>query len=304
MTEPGRQLGHPEIARSPRGARGRIAVTGAAGRIGSHVVRMLSSQHPSETIALTRRHMPKKFDDDPVRHMIAPYESVDALEAALRGVDTLIFVSSDGPTAEVLVHHYNVVHAATSCGVRHIVALSGLDADVGSPFCYGVSYGLTERWLQASGCLVSVVRTSILTEFFLEFLLPARGTGEIRLPASYARLSLVSRFDVAEALARIALHGDSGGTFELTGPESLDLAAIALRVQAQWGAPVRYVPLSPEEYRDELAGSGVELWWQYAFSTMFESIRQHRWENVTADLQFVIDRPPTSFDDVLRREAS
>lgn len=291
----------PHVVESGRGARGRVAVTGAGGTIGGQVVRSLASEDELEIVALTRRPTSSKVET--VQHVIAPYESTVALEAALEGVDTLVFVSSDGPAAELLVHHYNVISAARSCGVRHIVALSGLDADVCSPFCYGVSYGLTERLLHDSGCLVSVVRTSIFTEFFLEFLMPSKEQGEIRVPASDAKISLVSKVDVALALAQIALQGGSGGTYELTGPEPLDLAGIALAAQAQWDVPVHYVPISPTEYRHQVAASGMELWWQYAFSTMFESICQHRWAKVTSDLEFIIGRPATSFVDVLTRMA-
>jgi NAD(P)H dehydrogenase (quinone) len=101
---------------------------------------------------------------------------------ALRGADTLVFVSSDGPVAQVMVHHHNVIRAARASGVAHIVALSGLDADPCSPFCYAVSYGYTERLLAGSGCLVSIARASIYSEFFTGFLARARASGQVRLP--------------------------------------------------------------------------------------------------------------------------
>jgi uncharacterized protein YbjT (DUF2867 family) len=41
--------------------------------------------------------------------VVADYADVAALRAALSGVDTLVFVSSDGEAAKVLVHHENVV---------------------------------------------------------------------------------------------------------------------------------------------------------------------------------------------------
>ena len=59
----------------------------------------------------------------------ADYADLEALSTALRGADTLVFVSSDGPVAQVMVHHHNVIRAARASGVAHIVALSGLDAD-------------------------------------------------------------------------------------------------------------------------------------------------------------------------------
>jgi hypothetical protein len=65
--------------------------------------------------------------------------------AAPHSAGTLVFVSSDGPVAEVMAHYRNVIRAARDSGVARNVALSGLDADPSSPFCYAVSYGYTEQ---------------------------------------------------------------------------------------------------------------------------------------------------------------
>jgi NAD(P)H dehydrogenase (quinone) len=98
----------------------RIAVTGGTGRIGGRVVELLTGAGGHEVVALSSR--------------TAPYDNPSALRAALDGVDTLVFVSSDGEAARVIVHHRNVVQAATQCRVGHVVLLSGLDVDLQSPF--------------------------------------------------------------------------------------------------------------------------------------------------------------------------
>ena len=63
--------------------------------------------------------------------------------AAPRSADTLVFVSSDGPVAEVTAHYRNRIRTARDSGVARNVALSGLDADPSSPFCHAVSCGYT-----------------------------------------------------------------------------------------------------------------------------------------------------------------
>ena len=158
----------------------RIAVTGASGRIGSQVVRLVAAEQRHQVVALSRRGLLPGRWPPSVSARAADYTDPQALSAALRDVDTLVFVSSDGPVAEVMVHHQNVIRAADGFGVAHIVALSGLDADLSSPFCYAVSYGYTERLLAESRCAVSIARASIYTEFFAGFLARARASG--RLP--------------------------------------------------------------------------------------------------------------------------
>ena len=121
----------------------RIAVTGATGQVGGQVVRLLAAEQPHQVVALSRRGLPSGQWPERVSARAADYADPQALGTALRGSDTLVFVSSDGPVAEVMVHHRNVIRAARDSGVAHIVALSGLDADPSSPFCHAVSCGYT-----------------------------------------------------------------------------------------------------------------------------------------------------------------
>ncbi len=153
----------------------RIAVTGAAGSVGGQVVQLLAEQTTNEVVGLTRRPVPV-----PSRAVvaIADYNDRDALSRALAGVDTLVLISSDGEGTRVLTHHLNIIAAARDGGVAHIVALSGIDADIDSPFCYAITNGLTEQAIRDSGCGYSIARASIFTEFFAHFILPARTTGQ------------------------------------------------------------------------------------------------------------------------------
>jgi NAD(P)H dehydrogenase (quinone) len=277
----------------------RIAVTGATGRLGGQVVRLLAGQEGHHVLALGRREVATGQRLAGARYATADYDDVAGLRAALQGVDTLVFVSSDGEAVRVLVHHQNVIAAAAASGVGHVVALSGLDADLGSPFCYAVTYGLTERLLRESGCGFSVARASIFTEFFRVFLAQARATGEIRVPAGDGRVSLVAITDVGRCLAALAIAPPTGRAHAITGPEAPGLSTIAARASVEWGIPVRYVDLPPAGFRVELARAGEEPWWQYAYSTMFDSIRQHRWETVSGEVVQLTGQPPASARGVL-----
>src|SRR5688572_23367510 len=85
----------------------RIAVTGVGGRLGAQVVELLAATGDHDVVAVARRPLTV-----PVTTSIADYADRAALRTALRGVDTLVFVSSDGEAVNVLHHHENVVQAA------------------------------------------------------------------------------------------------------------------------------------------------------------------------------------------------
>lgn len=270
----------------------RIAVTGASGRIGGQVVRLVAAEEQHQVVALSRRGLLPGRWPPSVSARAAGYADPQALGAALRDVDTLVFVSSDGPVAQVMVHHQNVIRAAGDSGVAHIVALSGLDADLSSPFCYAVSYGYTERLLAESGCAVSIARASIYSEFFAGFLARARASGHLRLPAADGRISLVSRSDVARCLAALALAPATGGQHDITGSH-LDLDAIAAAGTQERGTPLTYVNIAPGERCAEMAAAGEDPWWMYAYSTMFASIREQRWAAVSGEVHRLTGRSPT-----------
>jgi NAD(P)H dehydrogenase (quinone) len=273
----------------------RIAVTGASGSLGGQVVRLLAEQTEADVVALSRRPtaVPPR-----VIARIADYADGGALRNGLADVDTLVFISSDGEGTRVLAHHLNVVAAARDCGVAHIVALSGVDADVDSPFCYAVTNGLTEQAIRKSGCGFSVVRASIFAEFFRHFLLPARTTGQLSVPAGDGRIGLVSKGDVGRCLAALARCEPTGRCHEVTGPAALDTAAIAATAAQAWVRPVAYRPISAAAYMAQAAAT-EDPWWLYAYTSMFASIREQRWDRVTADVQHLTGRDPRHLGEIL-----
>jgi NAD(P)H dehydrogenase (quinone) len=162
--------------------------------------------------------------------------------------------------------------------------------------------GYTERLLDDAGCQVSIARASIYSEFFMRWLIPARISGEIRLPAGDARISLVSRTDVGRCLAALAVAQPTGRYHDITGPEALDLAAVAALTGDQFLRHVRYTNVTPAEHCREMAEAGEDPWWMYAFSSMFESLRQGRWTSVTDEVARLTGRRPLSIRDLLAEQ--
>lgn len=277
----------------------RIAVTGAAGRLGGRVVQLLADRADVDVVAMTRRKLPTESIPPQVEVAVADYADPPALRAALEGVDTLVFVSSDGPDARMLLHHRNVVAAAAAERVGHVAALSSVDADTASPFCYAVVNRLTEDLLLASGIPCSFARASLYIEFFQGWLTEARATGLLRLPAADGRISLVARDDVARALVALAVGEPTGRHHDITGPESADLAGIASIAAEAWETPIAYVDVPADTYCVETAATGLDPWWLYAFSSMFASVREQRWDRVRNDYTQLTGRLPLALHDVL-----
>ena len=79
----------------------------------------------------------------------------------------------------------------------------------------------------------------------------------------------------------------------------VDLPAIAALAGQLWETPIDYVGLTPAGYRVELARTGLEQWWCYAFSTMFDSVRQQHWARVSDEVSRLTGHQPRSIRDLL-----
>jgi len=274
-----------------------IAVTGASGKVGGRVVDLLSRSRLSEVIAVARR--PLDFGISGVRTAIAAYEDREALRSAFSGADTLVLITSDGDATTVNEHHWNIVTAATEAGISNVVALGGIDADQMSPFCYSKVHAALERMLAEQRFNVSIVRASIFAEFFVQWIADARRSGEIRLPASDGKISLVGRDDVAAALASLAAK-PLRGIHNITGPESLDCDEIALVARDRYGIPLKFTNITAQEHLVEMAQAGIDPWWMYAYSSMFQAIREQRWSLVSPDLTKLTGDSPKAFSLILQ----
>ncbi len=77
-----------------------------------------------------------------------------------------------------------------------------------------------------------------------------------------------------------------------------DIAAEAARI---WHTQISYVDLTPSDFQREMAAEELDPWWCYAFSSMFTSIRQHRWDTVTDHVHQLTHRQPFALSDLIDR---
>jgi NAD(P)H dehydrogenase (quinone) len=279
-----------------------IGVTGASGGVGSRVVRrLLDLVHGAPVVALTRT--PEAVPEQPgltARH--ADYEDRSSLLASMRGVDTLVFISSDGVADPVRRHHANIVSAAIEAGVEHVVYTSILDISPDSGFYYAPLHRKTEAMLVDVGLGCSLARTSIFADYFASaWVTPALADGDLALPAATGRMSLVTRDDVARALAALAVER-MPAIVELTGPAALTAAEICEFTRATTGRELSYSAIDEPSYRDLMARDRAPDWLIEAYSSMWTSVREGRFETVSADISGLTGSPQQSYAEFLAAE--
>jgi NADH dehydrogenase len=235
----------------------KVLVTGGSGFVGRHLCRELKSRGHTVT-ALSRTPSGGDLPGN-VEKAIGDVTAYDSLVEPMRDQDVVVnlvalsplFKPSGGDGMHDRVHRQgteNVVRAAEETGVEKIVQMSALGADADGPTAYIRAKGRAEEIVESSSLRYVVFRPSVIFGEGGEFvsftrklappyLTPLPGGGKTRFQPIWIG-------DLTPMLAD-AVEDDAydGGVYEIGGPETLTLAAIARLVNGSEGRPTTVVPV-------------------------------------------------------------
>jgi uncharacterized protein YbjT (DUF2867 family) len=270
-----------------------IALTGVTGAVGGRVARLLSERGlPLRFIARDPAKCPP-IDAD-VRQ--ASYDDTTAMTDALRGAGSLMFVSGR-EDKDRLDHHRSVVEAAAGAGVGKIVYTSFIGAAPDSTFTLGRQHHATEQMILDTGIPHVFLRNNLYTDFVPYF---AGEDGVIRGPAGDGRLGWVTRDDIAESAATVLTTSEHDGTtFDMTGPESIDLYETAERYGRFIGREMTYHPETVDEAFASRASYGAPDWEVEGWVTSYLAIANGEMDVVSDAVETLTGHPAQSLEDFL-----
>ncbi|BAV23215.1 hypothetical protein ytfG [Corynebacterium glutamicum] len=279
----------------------RIAVTGATGSLGGHVVDSLLNKGvaASDIVAIVRNE--EKAADLKARGIalgVATFEDEAALTAALEGVDRLVFISGS-EVGQRVAQHTNVINAAKAAGVTFIAYTSLLNLDT-SKLALAPEHIATEKLLAESGIDHALLRNGWYWENYESSIGAAKATGKVFGAAEGARVSAAARKDYAEAAAVVITSDNQAGkVYELAGAPALTYPEIAAGIGEVIGSEAEYVNLSVEEYQNLLEQAGVPAEFAALLAGMDPIIAEGALYSDSTDLQDLIGRPSTSIVETL-----
>ncbi|GAA3040060.1 NAD(P)H-binding protein [Streptosporangium longisporum] len=264
----------------------RVLVLGGTGKTGSRVASALRRRGADPAVA--SRRGPVRFD----------WADRSTWGPALEGVDAVYVVDSQGPDAPEEVRAF--AGLAAGAGVRRLVLLSSRTlGEMGGDLL------ATERAVKEPGVRWTILRPTWFAQNFteLDFIAsPLNDTGELRLPTGDGREAFIDLEDLAE-VAAVALteDGHAGRTYVLSGPRSFSFAEAVGEIARASGRALRFVPVSEDAYRAELAAAGYPDAVAEEMIAVLRHVRLERgWEPTDGVLR-VLGRPPRDFAEYVAR---
>lgn len=235
-----------------------IAITGATGQLGQHVIESLLKTVPASQIVAIVRNPAKAtaLSQQGITVRQADYSDEAALTAALQGIDKLLLISSS-EVGQRAPQHRNVINAAKAAHVKFIAYTSLLHADT-SPLGLADEHVATEKMLAESGIAYALLRNGWYTENYLASAPAALEHGVFIGAAGEGKIASATRADYAAAAARvISEDGHAGKTYELAGDAGWTLSQLAAELAKQSGKKVVYQNLSEADFAAALKGIGL-----------------------------------------------
>ena len=277
-----------------------IAITGASGELGRLVIKCLLKRISADQITGLIRD-PSKAQGlvnlgVALRH--ADYNEPGTFAKALKGVDTLLLISSN-ETGVRTTQHRTVIDAAKASGIKLIAYTSVLHADVSS-LGLAADHRDTEEALRESGIPYVLLRNGWYSENYLANVPSALEHGVLLGSAADGRISSAPRADYAEAAAVVlTTEGQAGKVYELAGDSSYTLSDLASMISQNTEKPVIYQDLPQSEFEAVLSCIGLPAGLAALLADSDAAAAQGALYDDSGMLSALIERPTTPVLDSL-----
>ena len=285
-----------------------ILVIGGTGGTGSMVVRALWRRGGAVRVVTRSAQVAERLFGRSVEIVAMDQRgAVVPSTEALHGIRKVLLISRhvEGWVDEATA----VLDRAREAGVEHIVRLSAYrchDRSRGfGATLHGERHAWIEDYIEQLGFQHTHLRTA-LTFQWLEAVAGAeiRSRGALTLPFGSGRVNLVDARDIAEVAARALIEqGHAGKTYELSGPEDLSMTAVAERMSARFGYPIRAEDLPPRQVLAWLGARGWAPTEAEALAQLFSEGRHGFLTGRFSDLTNLMETAPTTLDQYISDEA-
>jgi NAD(P)H dehydrogenase (quinone) len=232
----------------------------------------------------------------------ADFDRPETLQAAFRGVERLLLVSTDSLHApEVRIkQHRAAIQAAVGAGVEHVVYTSLPNAHPTEGPSIPDDHFWTEVALFESGLDWTILRNNLYAEVILRFAHFALKTGNLVSATQSRGRSYVTREDCARTAAAALLNSTGKAIYDVTGPASVTHEQVASVLSRLSGKSIQHVNVTSEEVEKGLVAAGIPQFAARSVRELDEETSRGYHAIVTTTVTNLTGRVPLSVEDFLQ----
>src|SRR5215475_1894605 len=269
-----------------------MTITGATGAIGSLVVRQLIQRDYRPRVFVRDAEKARSLYGNCVDVFVGDLADVATLKPALREADAVLLVNA-GPG--LAARDAAAADVAKSEGVKHLVKLSSYDA--GQNVGTGVWHAEGETVVRSTGMPFTFVQPSGFMSNALFWASAIKHEGIVRSATGDGKIPFIHPQDIAGvATAVLTSREYDGMSLPITGPEALSYREMTDRIGAAIGKKLRFVSISEQEVRNEMANRNDSNEIIDAHLSIYRAIREGRLAAVTDMVERVLRRKAITFD--------
>ncbi|MEM1213228.1 MAG: NmrA family transcriptional regulator [Planctomycetota bacterium] len=270
---------------TPHTANQPILVTGATGKTGSRVLSRLEALGHAVRPGSRQAEVPFDWDDP---------RTWDAALAGCSAAYLCYFPDLSVPQAPATLAAF--AETAAQHNLQRMVLLSGR----GEPEAQKAEQLLLDAG-QRHHLDVTVVRASWFAQNFTEgiFVDDIRSR-RVAFPVALHDTEVAEPFididDIAAvAVAALTQPGHAGEVYDVTGPRLLTLPQAVGAIAEALGEPIRYTPITPDQFAAGLAEQGVPEDFIELLNFLFNELLDGRNAHLSDGVQRALGRPPRDF---------
>jgi uncharacterized protein YbjT (DUF2867 family) len=273
-----------------------ILITGANGNVGKEVLKQVAATG-AKVRAAFQTVTKAAAAPSGVEIATMDYNKPETLQAALKGIERVFLVAPPTPNLPALER--KAIDEIKQSGVRHVVKLSAMG---GRDAIFPRQHADSEDYIKSSGVPYTFLRPNGFMQNFVTY----NGATINSQNAFYGsqgegKVSHIDLRDIAAvAVKTLTEDGHQGKVYTLTGPEALSNARVAETLSEDTGREIKYVDLTAEQFKQALLGAGLPEWSANALVDLQQFYRRGGASAVTRDVEQLLGRKPTSFEQFSR----
>ncbi|UOZ05628.1 NmrA family NAD(P)-binding protein [Amycolatopsis sp. WQ 127309] len=263
-----------------------------AGKVGSEAARLLAERGERVRVLVRDPGKAAALADAGVEVVAGDLGVPETVDAAMRGVSSVVLVSPAVPEQEL-----GVIRSAVRAGAGHVVKVTS-KASADSPIARRRGQAEIEDGLIASGLSYTLLRNNAYMQNFFMSAPSIVKESSFGSAAGEGRLGMIDARDVAAVAAEIAVTpaGHAGKTYWPTGPESISFADAAVVLSKVLGRPIAFEPLTVEEQTRALVEVGLPAGLAAMNAQAVGLFAEGDCDYLTDDVPSILGRPARGFE--------